>query len=96
MGNLIKCPTCKKEISDETEYCHNCYEPIKEKENPNDILIAYIYNGKTLNTPLYHDDISKIEHLKMADKIEVYDEEYKLQYISVSANDNVINVYLDK
>lgn len=94
MCKLIKCPTCNKMISEEIEFCLNCYQPINPKEDS--ILIAYEIDGKVLNTPLYQESIEKIRHLRLADAVELLGEEYKLDRIIFSCHNNVVRVILTR
>jgi RNA polymerase subunit RPABC4/transcription elongation factor Spt4 len=42
---LIKCPECKKEVSDKAQSCPNCGYPITEKPNSNEYIIDNVkYN----------------------------------------------------
>lgn len=88
---MIKCECCNKEISEESINCINCGHPINQYE----LLFAYEYNGRVINTPLFRDKIEKLKVLKMVEKVEVYNNTYNIVDIIVDAHNEIVHVLLD-
>lgn len=90
MSELIKCNCCKRKVSDESKHCIYCGEPINEKEYT--ILLDFILNGESINTPRFREPLEKLKLLKEVGKVEVYNTIYRVDDIISSGNNEVVYV----
>lgn len=91
--SLINCECCGKEISEDSISCIHCGHPIKEKNY--ELLFSYQYNGKVINSPLYRDNIEKLDLLQKIMKVELYNKVYKIVDFVCSAHNEIIRVVLE-
>lgn len=93
MASLIECECCGKKISEDSITCINCGHPINV-EKPT-LLFAYQYKGEIINTPLYKDELYKLDVLQKIKKVELYDKTYKIVDFVCKANNEIVYVILD-
>lgn len=93
MSKLIKCGCCKADISDESIHCIHCGQPINTEEFK--LSFDYLYKGEELSSIRFPDSPNKIQILKQAGNVEVFDKNYKVINIICSAHNNNVDVILD-
>ena len=93
MSKLISCSCCGKKISDESEHCIYCGQPMNESKY--EVSIDYKYNSNSLIPFRFSDDMNKIELIKKTRNVEVNNKYYKVKDIICSAHNNCVDIILD-